>query len=177
MRGCLGEVSVLTALVVNTFAAGQAPVEPTPIEQPATEEVPTEKVAAEPAPVEGVPGEQVKVERRAIEWLPGAEFTFVETPPQFVVKLKWRREIRIDLEKLQITGSEADGGPAGGESHQAIPPEILALLETPASAPAGQTDLSHGDSANGAREALEALRDRFGEDIVRQGSDLLDEDS
>ena len=101
---------------------------------------------------------QVKVERRAIEWLRGAEFTFVDTPPQFVIKLKWRREIRIDLQKLQIAGSGADGGPGGGESHEAIPPEILALLETPTSAPASPTDSSHGDSVNGAREAVEALQ-------------------
>ncbi len=101
---------------------------------------------------------QVKAERRAIEWLRGAEFTFVDTPPQFVIKLKWRREIRIDLEKLQIVGSETDGGPGGGESHDTIPPELLALLETPTSAPASPTDSSHGDSVNGAREAVEALQ-------------------
>jgi len=101
---------------------------------------------------------QVKVERRAIEWLRGAEFTFVETPPQFVIKLKWRREIRIDLEKLRIVGSEADGRQKGGEAHDAIPPEILALLETPASAPASPTDSSPEGSARSTQEAVEALQ-------------------
>jgi len=73
----------------------------------------------------------VKLERRAIEWLTDATFTFVNEPPQFVVKLKWGREIRIDLEKREIVRPAKEDKP--GE----IPPEILALLNQPTSAPCG----------------------------------------
>ncbi len=113
----------------------------------------------------------VKVERRAVEWLPDAEFTFVEQPPQFIIKLKWGREIRIDLKKREVvredaktdgdTGDEAEPGaerPAG-EADDAIPPEILALLEQPASAPAaGAAETTDAASAEAVQRALEEMR-------------------
>jgi hypothetical protein len=100
---------------------------------------------------------QVKVERRAVEWLPGAEFTFVNSPPQFVIKLKWRREIRIDLERSRVIDRDSSGASAESESLDAIPPEILALLEMPTSAPAPPTDPSHRDIAGSTQEAMEVL--------------------
>ncbi|HUU94473.1 MAG TPA: hypothetical protein VM487_01940 [Phycisphaerae bacterium] len=68
---------------------------------------------------------QVRVRKRAAEWLPGARFEFVDEPEQFVITLKWKRQIRIDLKKLVVTDE-----PAGGRDEQVgeIPPEILALL-------------------------------------------------
>ncbi len=115
---------------------------------------------------------QVKLKRRAIEWLPGAEFTFVDSPPQFVIKLKWQREIRIDLERLQIVGQETKGAQGNTDSHAAIPPEILALLETPTSAPADQTDLSHQDAVAKTHEAREALQQIA--DLLGLSSDSVD---
>ena len=92
----------------------------------------------------------VTAERRAIEWLSDATLTFVDSPPQFVIKLEWSREIRIDLEEIELVGKRprsdhpaskpADRektGSAGVPLDPAIPPEILALLEQPTSAPAG----------------------------------------
>jgi hypothetical protein len=90
----------------------------------------------------------LEVKQRAVEWLPGATFAFVDEPAQFLIKLKWGREIRIDLEKQEVVrdagkieggaGDEQETGaekPSGG-AEAAIPPEILALLEQPTSAPA-----------------------------------------
>jgi len=68
---------------------------------------------------------QVRVRKRAALWLPGARFEFVDKPEQFVITLKWKRQIRIDLKKLALTDE-----PAGERAEQVgeIPPEILALL-------------------------------------------------
>jgi hypothetical protein len=68
---------------------------------------------------------QVRVRKRAAEWLPGARFAFVDQPEQFVITLKWKREIRIDLKKLVITDRPAA---EGDEQAGDIPPEILTLL-------------------------------------------------
>ena len=70
----------------------------------------------------------VQIERRAIQWLAEATFTFVEQPPQFVIRLKWGREIRIDLEKLAVAG-RSDSQAAAAERRGGIPEEIAALLE------------------------------------------------
>ncbi len=81
----------------------------------------------------------VRVVRRAIEWLPEATFAFVDSPPQFVIKLAWDREIRIDLVRLEIVGepkAAATTQPQTSAADEAIPPEILALLAAATSAPA-----------------------------------------
>ncbi len=108
--------------------------------------------------------QHVTVERRAIEWLPQATFAFVDAPPQFVIKLKWGREVRIDLEKAEIAGEAgkpaAEAGsdvatrPAANEPDGAIPPEILALLTEAASPPAGATESAPESTEQGVRQAV-----------------------
>ena len=108
--------------------------------------------------------QHVKVERRAIEWLPEATFAFVDSPPQFVIKLEWGREIRIDLEKAEIVGqvgkpaaepgSDVATRPAANEPEDAIPPEILALLTEAASAPAGATESAPESTEQGVQQAV-----------------------
>ena len=67
----------------------------------------------------------VRVRKRAVLWLPGARFEFVDEPEQFVITLKWKRQIRIDLKKLAVTDERAA---ERDEQVGEIPPEILALL-------------------------------------------------
>lgn len=67
----------------------------------------------------------VRVRKRAVLWLPGARFEFVDEPEQFVITLKWKRQIRIDLKKLVVTDERAA---ERDEQVGEIPPEILALL-------------------------------------------------
>ncbi|MFQ5806815.1 MAG: hypothetical protein ACE5I3_10235 [Phycisphaerae bacterium] len=110
----------------------------------------------------------VSIERQAVEWLPGATFAFVDTPPQFVIRLKWGREIRIDLEKLAIAGEETPADGAAGEDAKVeqaaadvgsgIPAEILALLEQATSAPATAVETTDEPSAEAVQRALEELQ-------------------
>ena len=67
----------------------------------------------------------VRVRKRAVLWLPGARFEFVDEPEQFVITLKWKRQIRIDLKKLVVTDERAA---ERDEQVGEIPPEILAFL-------------------------------------------------
>lgn len=46
----------------------------------------------------------VKARRGAIEWLRGARFAFVDSPPRFVIDLRWGRKIEIDLEAGELVG-------------------------------------------------------------------------
>ena len=93
----------------------------------------------------------LKVNKRAIEWLTGARFAFVDAPPHLLITLKWGRTIRIDLAEGALIDNQqqterAEGKQAGQTTEatampegDTIPPEILALLEQPAtSAPASQ---------------------------------------
>jgi hypothetical protein len=109
----------------------------------------------------------VNVEQRAIEWLSEAEFTFVDSPPQFDIKLEWEREIRIDLETLQIVGKGAEAsGPSGEmevaattqprtcEADDAVPPEILALLEAATSGPSTGSDHAAASAQQVVQQAL-----------------------
>ncbi len=108
---------------------------------------------------------QVTVAQGAVEWLSEAEFTFVDSPPQFVIKLRGGRELRIDLEEIKLLprkpGADAPTSrPSGDKSRAegdatdpAIPPEILALLEAPTSAPAPA-----GEAASEAATAEAILR-------------------
>lgn len=110
----------------------------------------------------------VEVQRQAVEWLPGAAFAFRDEPPQFVIKLKWGREIQIDLEKLAVAGDERPTGQTAGDNTKAeqapadvgadIPPEILALLEQPTTAPATDAEATHEASTEAVQRALEGLR-------------------
>ena len=109
----------------------------------------------------------VTVERKSIEWLLEATFVFAESPPQFVIKLKWGREIRIDLETLEIVGKRATASRPTGETEavattqpqtreadDAIPPEILALLQTATSAPVEGIDGAVASAEQIVRQAL-----------------------
>jgi hypothetical protein len=108
----------------------------------------------------------VKIERKAIQWLPGATFRFLEQPPQFVIQLKWQREIRIDLEKLAVVGW-GTSGPAVDQTNGAIPPVILALLEANASAAdhASQVDPATARAAQAVVEAVQQIALVLGLDI------------
>lgn len=108
----------------------------------------------------------VQLERKAIQWLPGSTFRFLEQPPQFVIQLKWQREIRIDLEKLAVVGP-GSGGPAGDQTNDAIPPEILALLEANASAADGApgVDPATARATQAAVAAMQQIAKALGLDI------------
>jgi hypothetical protein len=108
----------------------------------------------------------VKIQRQAVEWLLEARFDFVEASPQFVISLKWGRTVRIDLEKRELARdgpetteppSEADGQ-AAALSDSGIPPEILALLEQPTSAPAADVQAIDETAAQAVQRALEDLQ-------------------
>ncbi len=90
----------------------------------------------------------VKVRKRDIEWLTGARFAFEQKPAQFVIKSRWGREIRIDLERLRVASTSR---PA---EHTKLPPEAIAWLE-----------------ASGASEAFADLSDeefaRLFDELVR----------
>lgn len=67
----------------------------------------------------------VSARGRMIEWLNGAEFAFDGPPPQYVIRLKWGTEVRIDLEKCELIRDERRPGVADASQ---IPPEVLAIL-------------------------------------------------
>lgn len=88
----------------------------------------------------GADWSQVRKRGRAIEWLAGAEFAFVDQPAEFHIRTRWERTIRIDLGKLERIddrGESADDEP--------IPDDVLALLE--------QRDLESPDQQRVARLA------------------------
>jgi hypothetical protein len=68
----------------------------------------------------------VQVRRQAALWLPGARFEFVDEPEQFVIALKWGRQIRIDLQKLEVVQEREDE--QAGQPVE-LPAEILELLQ------------------------------------------------
>lgn len=85
----------------------------------------------------------VKVEGRALEWLTDARFAFADEPPQFSIRLKWGREIRIDLRTGELadkttTATQRDGESESGASSRPgirfdsadVPAEILALFDS-----------------------------------------------
>ncbi|MCH8807072.1 MAG: hypothetical protein IH986_13410 [Planctomycetes bacterium] len=90
----------------------------------------------------------VKVRKRDIEWLTGARFAFEQKPAQFVIKSRWGRQIRIDLERPRVASTSR---PA---EHTKLPPEAIAWLE-----------------ASGASEAFADLSDeefaRLFDELVR----------
>lgn len=132
--------------------------------------------------------QHVRVRERAVEWLPGATFAFVDEPAQFVIKLKWGRQIRIDLEKARIAKDSAtDREPIGqGELQETageiaeIPPEILALLAETTSAPsaapvadeeATETAALTEEAVRAALEELQRLAELSGVELPRATTD------
>ena len=101
--------------------------------------------------------DNLKVERRAIEWLSGADFTFVDKPPQFVITLEWGREIHIDLEHLEIAKDAGVSQQGDSEMKTDIPPEILALLAQTTSAPSTTGEALTEGSDQAVLHALEEL--------------------
>ena len=53
--------------------------------------------------------EHVKVARRDIDWLKDAKSGFDDEHDQFVIRLKWGREVRVDLKTLQLVDGEGKG--------------------------------------------------------------------
>ena len=110
--------------------------------------------------------EHVELKRNAIDWLVGSTPVFVNEPPQFVVKLKWGRTIRIDLETVQLL--DDSGKPIAREAASTerdesqadpkIPPEILALFEQATSAPAPGDQVPPGNTNEKVAQALEKMR-------------------
>ena len=94
------------------------------------------------------------IDRRAVVWLDDAKWRFTDSPPAFIVQLKWNREIQIDLRKLTVTGrskstkqrgrkaAEDEHGPTATAPADGIPANILALLEEAAAEAAGRTAAS-----------------------------------
>lgn len=70
--------------------------------------------------------EHVRVREKSIEWLDGATFEFTPTPPRFVIRLKWGRQICIDLRTLELV-PDADEADAY-VTLDGLPPEIMLQL-------------------------------------------------
>lgn len=115
----------------------------------------------------------VTVNRRAIEWLPEASFAFVDAPPQFIIRLRWGREIRINLEKTEISPDSPTSAPGAPQNHtpsielddltaraaDEIPAQILALLEqVPTSAPSPAANDEATPAQDTVRRALADLQ-------------------
>jgi hypothetical protein len=77
---------------------------------------------------------RVKKDGGALNWLDGAEFQFVDSPPMFLITLSKGREIGIDLQKLQVVRSS---GAISGIS--AVPVQFLDALFSFAASPAPKT--------------------------------------
>jgi hypothetical protein len=105
---------------------------------------------------------RVRVRGDAVQWLPGARFEFVESPEQFRIRLKWGREIRVDLAALQIVSEPGESPDEGAE----IPPEVLEAINRESAATSDDgtrlVDEEEARRLHGLREAvlqrLEALR-------------------
>ncbi|MBN2447000.1 MAG: hypothetical protein JXO22_09755 [Phycisphaerae bacterium] len=69
--------------------------------------------------------QHVKIRQRAVEWLEGAKARFEDEPEQFVIRLAWDREIRIDLKTLRLRETESDDSDTVADT---IPEAVLALL-------------------------------------------------
>jgi len=69
---------------------------------------------------------QVKLRGRAIEWLDGAKIEFSEDQTQLTIRLRWKRELRIQLERGELISKDGKKRRADDE----IPPEIAAVFES-----------------------------------------------
>jgi hypothetical protein len=65
----------------------------------------------------------VRASKRSVEWLEGSRCSFVAEPEQFLIELKWGREIRIDLKTLRLVNRPREAG-----ADEEVPAEILAQL-------------------------------------------------
>lgn len=74
----------------------------------------------------------LKVKGQSVSWLKGAEIGFDDDSTHFIIDLEWGRQVAVDLRKLCVVrdGQSMD--------RTDVPPEIAALLESPAaSVPVG----------------------------------------
>lgn len=96
---------------------------------------------------------EVRSEGRSIDWLSGAQCEFAEERPQFVIRLRWGRVVRIDLERLalDVEPGEIDAAAEGDDA--AIPPELLALLGAAEAAQAQSDEMLLAE----AQQLLETL--------------------
>lgn len=72
--------------------------------------------------------ENVHTKDRQIDWSDGAGFRFKGEEPKFVIRLRWGREVEIDLSKADRKSS--DSQPTSDDAQEDIPPEIAALLNS-----------------------------------------------
>jgi hypothetical protein len=128
--------------------------------------------------LQGDDWKHVTVAQRAIDWLSEAEFAFADSPPQFVIALKWGHELRIDLEQIELVGSQATnlepGGhgaaplttrPGSGAADDAIPPEVLALLTAANSSAGDQAPAATGEIVQRALLELHRLATLAGVEV------------
>lgn len=108
----------------------------------------------------------VKVRKRDIEWLTGARFAFEQKPAQFVIKSRWGRQIRIDLERLRVASTASTSQPA---DHTKLPPEAIAWLEAAGDSEAF-ADLSDEEFARLFDELARLI-----EEQVAAGGELTDD--
>jgi len=106
---------------------------------------------------------RVQAKGRAVVWLAGARCGFSESQAEFVIDLKWGRQIRIDLEHVEPAAQEATR--RGEAPEAAIPPEIAALLAPATTQPVPPGDQSSEQRIAEALERLRAMRERLGEDL------------
>ncbi len=96
----------------------------------------------------------VRIRGRAVRWLAGATLAFDDPRAQFVIRLKWRRTIRVDLQRLRIVPDDATA--TSGDTSAGIPPEILALLEQPTSGPAASAPAASAPPTSPATQPADA---------------------
>jgi hypothetical protein len=92
----------------------------------------------------------IRSNKKTIEWLTGAQAGFAD-PNQFAVRLKWGRQIRIDLKTLTLLRKEGEETPGGA------PPEALAQLFDDQEGPAGPLE-EMAKRTGMSREQLEKLQ-------------------
>lgn len=98
-----------------------------------------------------------------LRWLEGAEWEFTREPEHFVLRLEWGREVRVDLNTLQlVSGDGRERGP-GARGLEAAPGDVRAALRS---------------GGRGGIEGVSALRDGAGgmEWISSEGEGLESED-
>lgn len=93
---------------------------------------------------------QVRARRGSIEWLRGAKFSFEADGSQFVIRLHWEREIRVDLERGEVIGRPANA------ADEELPAEVLAALAE-AEAGEGGDELTQEELAELSPEELAEL--------------------
>jgi hypothetical protein len=116
----------------------------------------------------------VKKRGQSLNWLEGAGFQFLDTPPTFLITLRQGREIGIDLQKLEVV---RQSGAISGIA--AVPSDFLGLLfkfaagAAPDKADAGGQSEQQVESA--AADELAAGDERDADNEVAEQAQLIAE--